>query len=86
MIKVEVGKSSKSNELCDDMARVEEAGERDNPLRSGSRAKGGVAPWGDWIVVRQSSTSPVARELTIADDSNGSNARDLFNLPEDFET
>jgi len=35
---------------------------------------------GDASLVRQSSTSPVAPECTIDDDSNGSIARDRFNL------
>jgi hypothetical protein len=42
--------------------------------------RGELESGGDWILVCQLSTSPVACELTIDDDSNGSIARDRFNL------
>jgi len=65
---------------------VELIGEYDNVLWSRvwrSRVKpegcGETVPYGDTII-RQSSTSPVAPEWTIDDDSKGSIARDRFNL------
>jgi len=51
----------------------------DNVWRSRERDCEGVLG-GSAIFVRQSSMSPVAPECTIEDDSNGSIARDRFNL------
>lgn len=46
----------------------------------GNGGCGEGVPCGGVILVRQSSTSPVAPECAIEDDSNGSIARDRFNL------
>ena len=64
---------------------VEVIGEYSNALRSGvrrSRVKDReeAVPYGETSSVRQPSTSPVAPEWTIDDDSNGSIARERFNL------
>jgi len=65
---------------------VEVIGEYGNTLWSGVRRsrvkeRGEAVPYGESILVCQSSMSPVAPEWTIDDDSNGSIARDRFNLP-----
>jgi len=49
-------------------------------LNNGGCGGGLGVPCGDMILIRQSSASPVALECAIEDDSNGSIARDRFNL------
>ena len=67
-----------------EVIRVELIDDREKMLRSGvwkdEDCGEGVLEYGVDSLVRQSSTSPVAPECAIDDDSNGSIARDRFNL------